>query len=115
MKNAENISKISVEKVRKYWCAEKFRRKQMGQPCINNVTYKPYIQPILQYGNEAKIITIPATFNKLEVIQNQVLRLIAGAVTSTPLTTMQVLTINKCSKTQKKITLILHKKLTCLT
>jgi hypothetical protein len=103
MKNAENISKISVGKVRKNWCAEKFGKKQMGQPCLNNVTYKPYIQPILQYGNEAKIITIPATFNKLEVIQNQVLRLIAGAVTSTPLTTMQVLTTNKRLKTEKKL------------
>jgi len=115
MKNAENISNISVDKVRINLCAEKFPRKQMGEPCINNATYKPYIQPILQYGSEAKKITTPATFNKLEVIQNQVLRLITGAVTSTPLTTMQVLTINKCLKTQKKITLILHKKLTCLT
>jgi hypothetical protein len=61
MKNAENMSNISVEKVRKNWCAEKFGRKQMGQPCINNATYKPYIQPILQYGSEVKIITTPAT------------------------------------------------------
>jgi len=40
MKNAENISNISVEKLRKNWCAEKFGKKQMGQPCINNITYK---------------------------------------------------------------------------
>jgi len=87
----------------------------MGQPCIDNATYKAHIQPILHYGGEAKIIATPATFNKLEVIKNQVLRLVTGAVTSTPLTTMPVLTINKCLNTQKKITLILHKKLTCLT
>jgi hypothetical protein len=54
MKNAENISKISVEKVRKNWCAEKFGRKQMGQPCINNATYKAHIQPTLQYGSEQR-------------------------------------------------------------
>ena len=82
-----NIRKISVEKLRKNWYAEKFGREQMGQPSINNATYKPYIQPILQYGREAKIITTPATFNKLEIIQNQFLKLITGAVTSTPLTT----------------------------
>jgi hypothetical protein len=74
-----------------------------------------YVQPILQYGSEAKITTTPATFNKLEVIQNLVQRLITGAVTPSPLTTMPVLTTNKCLKTQKKITLILHKKLACLT
>jgi len=40
------------------------------------------------------ITTIPATLNKLDVIQFQALRFVAGAIKSTPLASMQALTTN---------------------
>jgi len=74
----------------------------MGQPCINNATYKPYIQPILQYGNEAKIITIPATFNKRSDTKPGSKTHSGGGSHINSPTTTQVLTINKCSKNSEK-------------
>jgi hypothetical protein len=80
-----------------------------------NATYEAYIKPALQYGCEALITATPANLNKLEVIQNQALRLITGAVKSTPLASMQVLTRNNPLKIEReKMTLILYQKLTRL-
>jgi hypothetical protein len=63
----------------------------------------------------ALIIATPAILNKLEVIRNRALRLITGAVKSTPLAAMQVLTWNNPLKTERqKIALILYEKLTRL-
>jgi hypothetical protein len=77
-----------------------------------NATYKAYIKPALQYDCEALITATPAILNKLEVIQNQALRLITGAVKSTPLASMQVLTRNNPLKIEReKMTLILYEKL----
>jgi hypothetical protein len=56
--------------------------------CILNATYKTYIKSALRYGCEALITATPAILNKLEVIQNQALRLITGAMKSTPLASM---------------------------
>jgi hypothetical protein len=71
--------------------------------------------PTLQYGCEALITATPAILNKLEVIQNQALRLITGAVKPTPLASMQVLTRNNPLKIEReKMALILYEKLTHL-
>jgi hypothetical protein len=67
-----------------------------------NATYKAYIKPALKYGCEALITATPAILNKLEVIQNQALRLITGAVRSTPLASMQVLTRNNSLKIERE-------------
>lgn len=58
------------------------------------------------------ITTIPATLNKLDVIQFQALRFVAGAIKSTPLASMQALTTNNPLKNQiQKMALILYKKI----
>jgi ribonuclease HI len=73
------------------------------------------MKPTLQYGCEALLNATPGNLNKLEVIQNQALRLITGAVKSTPLASMQVLTRKNPLKFERvKIALILYEKLTCL-
>jgi hypothetical protein len=59
-----------------------------------NATYNAYIKYILKYGCNTLITTTPATVNKLDVIQIQVLRLITRAIKSTPLASMQGLTMN---------------------
>jgi hypothetical protein len=59
-----------------------------------NAAYKARVKPVLQYGFEALIITTPVILNKLEVMQNQALRLITVAVRSTPLASIQVLPNN---------------------
>jgi hypothetical protein len=82
---------------------------------VLNATYKAYIKPALHYGCEALITATPAILNKLEVIQNQTLRLITGAVKSIPLAFMQVLTRNNPLKIEReKVALILYGKLTHL-
>jgi hypothetical protein len=67
-----------------------------------NATYKAYIKSIQQYGCEVLITATPTTLNKLEVIQNQPLRFITGAVKSTPLPSFQVLTMNRPLKIERK-------------
>ena len=59
-----------------------------------HATYKAYIKYILQYDCNTLITTTPATLNKLDVIQIQALRLVTGAIKSTPLASMQALTMN---------------------
>jgi hypothetical protein len=61
------------------------------------------------------ITATPAILNKLEVIQNQALKLITEPVKSTPLASMHVLTRNNPLKIEReKMALILCEKLTCL-
>jgi hypothetical protein len=62
----------------------------------------PHIKPALHYGCEVFITATPAILNKLEVIQNQAMRLITGAVKSAPLASMQVLTRNNPLKIERE-------------
>jgi hypothetical protein len=55
-----------------------------------NAAYKAYVKPVLQYGFEALIIATPVLI-KLEEMQNQAMRLLTGAVRSTPLASVQVI------------------------
>jgi hypothetical protein len=48
------------------------------------------------------VTATPAILNKLEVMQNQALQLLTGAVESTPLASMQVLTMNDPLKNSKR-------------
>jgi hypothetical protein len=62
------------------------------------------------------ITATPVILNKLEVIQNQALKLVTETVESTPLASMQVLTKNNPLKIEReKMALILYEKLTCFT
>lgn len=56
-----------------------------------NTFYQMYMKPILQYCEE---ILITTNVEKLNKLQNQILRLITGAVKTTPITAMQILTNN---------------------
>lgn len=55
-------------------------------------TYKTYIRPVLTYGSEALVTAAATNINKLEIVQNQALRIITGGVKSTPLVSMRILT-----------------------
>lgn len=54
-----------------------------------NTTYNVYIKPIITYCGEA---LITANLNTIQRFQNQSLRLITGAVKSTPVAAMEILT-----------------------
>jgi hypothetical protein len=91
------------KKLIKTECPEEACRKQMGSSrSVLNATCKAYIKPALQYGCEAVITATSAILDKLEMIQNQALRLITGALKSTPLASMQVLTRKNPLKTERE-------------
>jgi hypothetical protein len=50
---------------------------------VLNAVYEAYMKLVLQYGCEALITVAPTILNKLEVRQNQAVRLKTGAVRST--------------------------------
>jgi len=59
-----------------------------------NVTYNTYIKPKIKYGSEIIDTTNKANLNHLESAQNNALRLICGAVKTTPVTALQLHTEN---------------------
>ncbi|KAG8178338.1 hypothetical protein JTE90_029292 [Oedothorax gibbosus] len=65
---------------------------------INN-TYKAFILPLLTYCCEPLISASSQALDKLDVLQNQAMRLITGAVKSTPIDSMLLLTKNRSIKT----------------
>jgi hypothetical protein len=75
-----------------------------------NAAYKAYVKPVLQYSFRALIIEASVVLNKLEMMQNQALRLVTGTIRSTPLASVQVLTL-KTEKRGEKMTLIQHETL----
>jgi hypothetical protein len=60
-----------------------------------NMTYRTYIKPIVKYGSEVIITTNDTRLNKLKCLQNNILRLITGAVKTTPVASLQLYTHNK--------------------
>ncbi|XP_071037680.1 uncharacterized protein [Parasteatoda tepidariorum] len=57
-------------------------------------TSNTYVKPIIKYGSEALISAARSSFDKLEKAQNKALRVIVGAVKTTPVTAMQLYTSN---------------------
>lgn len=55
-------------------------------------TYKLYIKPFFNYCNEVLVTASDSTIKPLDIIQNQALRIITGAVKTTPILSMQLLT-----------------------
>ena len=79
---------------------------------VLNTTYKVYIKPVLLYGGENLITANRKIINKLETAQNQAMRIITGAVKTTPITAMQILTKNNpITQDIKKIALTQYEKL----
>ena len=60
-----------------------------------NTTYNMYIKPVLKYCGEVLITTHKCNKKILEQTQNQALRLITGAVKSTPTEALRITTNNK--------------------
>lgn len=59
-----------------------------------NKTYNTYIKPVIKYGSEMLIHTSQENMNVLERAQNKVLRIITGAVKTTPIEALQLYTNN---------------------
>jgi hypothetical protein len=55
-------------------------------------TYKVYIIPVLMYGSELMICASDSTNKQIELVQNKALRIITGAVKTTPITAMEIIT-----------------------
>jgi hypothetical protein len=55
-------------------------------------TYKVYILPVLMYGSELMICASNSTNKQSELIQNKALRIMTGAVKTTPITAMEIVT-----------------------
>ena len=58
-------------------------------------TYKTYIRPLMEYGCEAFATASDATKKKLSTVQNNALRLVCGAATSTPITALESQTLTE--------------------
>ncbi|GIY59833.1 uncharacterized protein CEXT_580051 [Caerostris extrusa] len=67
-----------------------------------NVTYKPIILPLINYCCEPLIAANEQVWQKLEQLQNQALRLITGAIKSTPINAMLLLRNSKHIKASLK-------------
>ena len=60
-----------------------------------NMTYQKYILPLITHSCESLVTAQPHTLKVLEHAQNQALRLITGAVKTTPTDAMTFITDNK--------------------
>ena len=77
-----------------------------------NLMYQKYILPLITYNCEALVTAQPHTLKVLEHTQNQALRLITGAVKTTPIDMMTYTTGNKPIKEIiKEKAVLLHEKL----
>lgn len=55
-------------------------------------TYKTYILPVLTFGGEILICASDAAVKPLEIVQNKALRIITGAIKTTPIAAMEMIT-----------------------
>ena len=77
-----------------------------------NTTYNMFIKPLFLYCCEPLITSSSAILRKLDILQNQALRLITGAVKTTPIQAMQILTHNRpLEETFRERALCLYEKL----
>ena len=86
----KHIANISTLANRRLSLLKRLARKNWGSSQNTlSTTYTTYIQPILTYCSE---ILITTNCEKLVQTQNQALRLITGAVKTTPIEAMEILT-----------------------
>ena len=77
-----------------------------------NLTYQKHILPVITYRCESLVTAQPHTLQVLEHVQNQALRLITGAVKTTPIDAMLFTTSNKpIQELIKEKAVLLHEKL----
>lgn len=70
------------------------------------LTYKTYILPILTSGQELLLCASKSTNKKLEITQNNALRIITGGIKSTPITAMEMFSDIKSLKYLREIAAI---------
>ena len=76
------------------------------------MTYQKYILPIITYICEPLVTAQPHTLKELERAQNQALRLITGAVKTTPIDAMTFITNNTpIQELIEEKAVLLHEKL----
>ena len=81
-----------------------------------NFTYQKYILPVTTYSCESLVTAQPHTLKVLEHAQNQALRLLTGAVKTTPIDVMTFITGNKpIQELKKEKAVLLHEKLLRIT
>ena len=80
-----------TEKIHRKACIlKRLTGTKWGSPLETlNQTLKIYMKPLLTYGAEAMVTAKKNIINKLETLQNQLLRMITGAVKTTNTTTMK--------------------------
>jgi hypothetical protein len=77
-----------------------------------NLTYQIYILPVITYSCESLVTAQPHTLHVLEYAQNQALRLITGAVKTTPIDALIFATGNKpIQELIKEKAVLLHEEL----
>ena len=79
---------------------------------VLTTTYKTYVRPVLEYGAEVFITASDKARASLDKVQNQALRIITGAVKTTPVAAMEQRSgIEPLQKRREKSAVILHEKL----
>ena len=109
----KHIEKTADKATKRCQILKRLARTRWGcSRSVLNSTYKAYIKPVILYGC-GNLVTAPtATLNKLEKVQNTAMRLITGAVKSTPITAMQIITKNNpITQEINKKALLLYDKL----
>lgn len=89
----EHVTRINKKAERRLFLLKRLAGCKWG--CGRNTlitTYKMYIKPVFTYCNEVLVSASDSVIDKLEKTQNQAMRLITGAVKSTPIAAMQLLT-----------------------
>jgi hypothetical protein len=77
-----------------------------------NFTYQIYILPVIKYSCKSLVTAQPHTLKVLEHAQNQALRLITGAVKTTPIDAITFITGNKpIQELIQEKAVLLHEKL----
>lgn len=61
---------------------------------ILNTTYETSVKPVTKYGSEALVTEKKSILDKLETVQNNILRLISGALKTTPTLALQLYIYN---------------------
>ena len=81
---------------------------------VLNNTYVSYIKPVLKYGGEILSLTNKKNMQTIETCQNRALRIITGAVKTTPIKALLAATNNWPIKDEYELqTIQLYEKLTC--
>ncbi|GIY05598.1 hypothetical protein CDAR_90921 [Caerostris darwini] len=83
------ILKAQSPNIQETESVEKTHRNNLGATeDVLVTTYKSYVRPVLEYNSEAYNTAGDNTKNKLNIVQNNAVRLISGAAKSTPITAL---------------------------